>query len=385
MTDILRAKLEVVDDEALSREIRLELAAIYDELLDDADESVSCLRSVLDDSVGDTDVSVRLEGLLGREGRWDEVLEVLEERERGLEDVGARELVEVQIGQILDEKLGQSEEAISRYAEVLRRAPELDAAQSAKTALEALAVRESLEEPACRVLEEHYRSSECRDDLVRINRAQLGRLEDPYERQQLLRQMASVQEGSLDDSQGAFDSLALALGEVGCEPDVLGELDRLSNSLGSQGQLAELYEAQVSASLNEELGLPMHRRPMRSNLTKVQEAYARADDVMLLSHSVAPAVDSVPALRRYAEVNGVISGKWHLVTGDRKSIYEHARTSYLADLELGQQSADDFVHSENFVLVDKERRIRGVYNGTRSQDVGRLIEDIATLRAEYTP
>ena len=119
------------------------------------------------------------------------------------------------------------------------------------------------QEPACRVLEEHYRNCESWDDLVRINRAQLGRLEDPYERQQLLRQMASVQEGSLDDSQGAFDSLALALGEVGCEPDVLGELDRLSISLGSQGQLAELYEAQVSASLNEELGLPMHRRLAR--------------------------------------------------------------------------------------------------------------------------
>jgi len=117
---------------------------------------------------------------------------------------------------------------------------------------------------------------------------------------------------------------------------------------------------------------------MRSNMAKIQAAYRDDDDVLLLSHSVMPASDSVPVLRNYAQANGVVSGKWHLVTGSRDSIYTLARDSYFAD--LNGEIENDFLHTETFFLIDGKRRIRGVYNGTLEFDVKRLIEDIAVLR-----
>lgn len=119
---------------------------------------------------------------------------------------------------------------------------------------------------------------------------------------------------------------------------------------------------------------------MRSNMAKIQAAYRDDDDVLLLSHSVMPASDSVPALQNYAQANGVVSGKWHLVTGSRDSIYTIARDSYFADLE--GEVKESFLHTETFILVDGKRRIRGVYNGTLEFDVKRLIDDIAVLRRE---
>ena len=77
------------------------------------------------------------------------------------------------------------------------------------------------------------------------------------------------------------------------------------------------------------------------------------------------------------------AGWWHLVTASRQEIYDIARRSYFADEDLGEKGENDFLHTENFVLVDKQRRIRGVYNGTRVMDIKRLIEDIATLKREY--
>lgn len=119
------------------------------------------------------------------------------------------------------------------------------------------------------------------------------------------------------------------------------------------------------------------------HMTRVQEAFADDPDVLLLSHSVTPATDTVPVLKSYAQRNGVRSGKWHLVTGAREAIYTLARTSYFADADLGfSKGANDFLHTENFVLVDAHKRIRGVYNGTLPLDIERLIEDIRLLKSE---
>lgn len=119
---------------------------------------------------------------------------------------------------------------------------------------------------------------------------------------------------------------------------------------------------------------------MRSNLAKVQEAYLDDSEVLLLSHTVTPEVDTIPILHKYGQLNEVVGGKWHLLTGEQEAIYRLARESYFADLEADLE--DNFLHTENFVLIDQHRRIRGIYNGTLQLEVQRLIEDIATLKQE---
>ena len=121
---------------------------------------------------------------------------------------------------------------------------------------------------------------------------------------------------------------------------------------------------------------------MTGNLLRVQEYIADDAEILLLSHSVTPEIDSVARLKAYALDKGVVSGKWHLLTGDQEEIYRLARQSYFAEEEIGlQKGTDDFLHTENFMLIDKQRHIRGVYNGTLATDMERLIRDIEDLKA----
>lgn len=121
---------------------------------------------------------------------------------------------------------------------------------------------------------------------------------------------------------------------------------------------------------------------MTTNLVLVQKAIVNNPKVMLLSHTVFPETDSVPVLKAYALRNGVIDSKWNLVTGDKKEIYSMARKSYLA-VKLGKPNELYYmVHTENFVLVDAKRRVRGFYDGTKKEDIERLIEDINFLCSE---
>lgn len=121
---------------------------------------------------------------------------------------------------------------------------------------------------------------------------------------------------------------------------------------------------------------------MTTNMAKIQEAFLDDDDVMFLSHSVTPVIDSVSVLRAYADVKGVIDAKWNITTGDKKHIYQLARKSYFAVLDEGDGGLQDFVHTENFVLVDKKKQIRGFYDGTDLEDINRLILDIKILQKE---
>ncbi len=121
---------------------------------------------------------------------------------------------------------------------------------------------------------------------------------------------------------------------------------------------------------------------MGTQMGRVQDAFRRDDRVVLLSHSVTPEIDSVPALAAYGERYGADPARWHLMTGDRRQIYDLARTSYFACTEEGDGGPDDFVHTENFVLVDTLLRIRGFYDGTSPKDVDRLIGDITKLLEE---
>ena len=120
---------------------------------------------------------------------------------------------------------------------------------------------------------------------------------------------------------------------------------------------------------------------MTANMVDIQKIIQDDDEVMLLSHSVTPEIDSVPQLKKYALEKGVIDAKWNLVTGDKKQIYELARKSYLAVLDDGDGGPYDMIHTENFILVDKERRIRGFYDGTSSDEVAQLLEDLKVLKS----
>lgn len=121
---------------------------------------------------------------------------------------------------------------------------------------------------------------------------------------------------------------------------------------------------------------------MTANLSEIQTAFANNPKVKLLSHTVFPETDSVSVLKAYAEKHNVDDSKWNLVTGDKKEIYTMARKSYLA-VKLGKPSElYDMVHTENFILVDTKRRVRGFYDGTKKEDIERLIEDITFLSNE---
>lgn len=121
---------------------------------------------------------------------------------------------------------------------------------------------------------------------------------------------------------------------------------------------------------------------MTTNLEEVQKAVLNNPKVMLLSHTVFPEVDSIPVLKAYAIKHGVVDSKWNLVTGDKKDIYTMARKSYLA-VKLGRpDQLYDMVHTENFVLVDQKRRVRGFYDGTNKEEIKRLIDDINFLSQE---
>ncbi len=121
---------------------------------------------------------------------------------------------------------------------------------------------------------------------------------------------------------------------------------------------------------------------MQDNMVEIQNAFKDVQDVMLLSHTVMPHIDSVPVLKKYALEKGVIDSKWNLVTGDKKDIFYIARKSYLAVKTETEGELYDMVHTENFILVDKQRRVRGFYDGTNKEDINRLIEDIKFLVEE---
>ena len=118
---------------------------------------------------------------------------------------------------------------------------------------------------------------------------------------------------------------------------------------------------------------------MTTNMTDVQKAFSKNPKVMILSHTVTPEIDSVPVLKQYALKQNVDDSKWNMVTGDKKDIYYIARKSYLAVKTGKPEEMYDMVHTENFVLVDTKRRVRGFYDGTKKEDVQRLIEDINWL------
>lgn len=122
---------------------------------------------------------------------------------------------------------------------------------------------------------------------------------------------------------------------------------------------------------------------MKTQMLRVYEATAQMPDVGILSHTIDPEYDTVALLRDFASRLGVESKRWHFVTGQKDSIYKIAQTSYFATAMEDKTEPDGFIHSGAFLLIDKQQRIRGKYDGTKADDVNRLITDIKRLKREY--
>lgn len=122
---------------------------------------------------------------------------------------------------------------------------------------------------------------------------------------------------------------------------------------------------------------------MTNTMKLVSEAYQDDENVVILSYSVMPWVDTQDVLAEYVTNKGISDSNWHFLTGNKSKIYELARKSYFAEEDIGfTKDSADFLHTEHFILVDENQRIRGVYNGTLSLDVKHLIVDIKTLKQE---
>ncbi len=121
---------------------------------------------------------------------------------------------------------------------------------------------------------------------------------------------------------------------------------------------------------------------MSKQMQRVQEAYPEENRLYFLSHTVDPAQDSVPVLKKYADRYEANDERWHFVTGEKAKLYEMGLKNYLVTMDEDQAAPGGFLHSAAFILVDKQKRIRGLYNGTDEKEVDRLIADIEILLEE---
>ncbi|KGK31608.1 SCO family protein [Cellulophaga sp. E6(2014)] len=122
---------------------------------------------------------------------------------------------------------------------------------------------------------------------------------------------------------------------------------------------------------------------MTNSMVALQEKFKNDPNILFLSHSVTPTIDTVEELAKYAKRFGVISNKWHLVTGDKTEIYNLGRNEYFVENDLGiPKDINDFLHSENFLLIDKNKHIRGIYNGLNRASMAQLVVDVQALEKE---
>jgi len=122
---------------------------------------------------------------------------------------------------------------------------------------------------------------------------------------------------------------------------------------------------------------------MSKEMMKMAKDLGNDTSVVFLSHTVDPETDSIPQLKAYASAHQAKSTQWHFMTGEKRALYDMARHGYFVTATEGDGGPDDFVHTQNFVLVDKYRHIRGYYDGTDSLEMGKLRKDIELLRKEY--
>lgn len=118
---------------------------------------------------------------------------------------------------------------------------------------------------------------------------------------------------------------------------------------------------------------------MKTQLLRIYERYATNDQIRILSHSIDPDFDKPYILRQYASRLQVKAPRWNMLTGDKKTIYALGEKSYMVTTQEDKNEVGGFVHSGAFILVDKQRHIRGIYDGTKEEEVNHLIEDLEIL------
>jgi protein SCO1/2 len=122
---------------------------------------------------------------------------------------------------------------------------------------------------------------------------------------------------------------------------------------------------------------------MGKEMMKLADRFSSDSSILFISHTVDPETDSVPQLKAYAAAHNARAGQWYFVTGEKKKLYDMARKGYYVTATEGDGGPDDFVHTQNFVLVDRYRQIRGYYDGTDSTEMEKLYRDILLLKDEY--
>lgn len=122
---------------------------------------------------------------------------------------------------------------------------------------------------------------------------------------------------------------------------------------------------------------------MGKEMMKLADRFADDKSILFVSHTVDPETDSVAQLRAYAAAHHARAGQWYFLTGEKKELYDMARKGYFVTATEGDGGPDDFVHTQNFVLVDRYRQIRGYYDGTDSSEMEKLYRDILLLKEEY--
>jgi protein SCO1/2 len=123
---------------------------------------------------------------------------------------------------------------------------------------------------------------------------------------------------------------------------------------------------------------------MSDQMERLADHFKDDNEIKFISHTVNPENDSVNVLADYAAAHHARYGQWYLVTGNKKELYDLARNSYLLDASEGDGGKDDFIHTQNFALIDKEKHIRGYYDGTIPAEIDHLINDIKLLKKEYS-
>jgi protein SCO1/2 len=160
--------------------------------------------------------------------------------------------------------------------------------------------------------------------------------------------------------------------------DTFTLVDQLGHKITSDSLKGKIYVANFFFT-----SCPGICPKMMNNLESLQDSFLYTDEVKLISFSVMPWADSVSRLKAYGEIHHIISTKWHLLTGAKEKIYTLGRKSYFAEKGLGlQKDSTEFLHTESMLLIDRNGRIRGIYNATQRPDLERVTEDIRVLLKE---
>ena len=281
LVEVLREKLEVEGDEEARKIILFRIARTYEEQLQDVEETILSYRSVLELDALDQKAIEALERLYSREGRWGELIDLLEGQRDAFRDSAPERVdaTELRIADVLEHQLGQVAQAIELYGEVLGRDPEN---ATARTPLERLLADHEHRLLASRVLEPYYEARHQPEALARIYELQLLDLDDRMERLELLKRLGKLRYEVLKHPPSAFDSYARAFREDAGDPEIVDALHELADELKTHEELAALYVEQSQQTLDSEVARQLNRRLARLLDAKL----SKHDDAVLAWQAV---------------------------------------------------------------------------------------------------